>query len=145
MLRCSNCREMKPECEFGLDRTSSRGFSYECKSCAKERSKSRKRNRDPVEAKRNNLRRYGLTLEDFNNLVKKQNGCCAICREPCPNLHVDHCHLSFRNRGLLCTSCNKALGFFKDRIDLLEAAIEYLRKHQYAKASLTEILLKLGR
>lgn len=66
-----------------------------------------------------------------------QDGLCAICKapetpEPKGNLHVDHDHTSGRVRGLLCFPCNAGLGSFKDDIERLEAAIEYLK--MYASA-----------
>jgi hypothetical protein len=74
------------------------------------------------------LRRwYGMTLEDYDKMFAEQDGRCAICRETHERtLHVDHCHTTGRVRKLLCTECNTGLGKFKERPDLLEAAIAYL-------------------
>lgn len=79
---------------------------------------------------RNLLRDFGITLNDYNNLLNKQNGKCAICNGE-PNsknktLGVDHCHNTGRVRGLLCDKCNRGLGLFLDNIDLLGKAIKYL-------------------
>jgi hypothetical protein len=77
-----------------------------------------------------------LTVEEYNRMNFKQNGLCAICGKKetrtsrnniiC-NLAVDHCHITNIIRGLLCHNCNVGLGHFKDRIDLLEKAIVYLK------------------
>ena len=73
-------------------------------------------------------RKYGIDLLDYNNLLEKQNGLCAICN--CPpkdkSLVVDHCHIRGTVRGLLCHQCNSALGLFKDSIATLQKAVEYL-------------------
>jgi hypothetical protein len=58
-------------------------------------------------------------------MFEEQGGLCAICREA-PAAHVDHDHASGRVRGLLCFNCNGALGQFRDRRDLMLAAIAYL-------------------
>lgn len=73
-------------------------------------------------------KRYGLTLEAAEALVVASGGLCAICRrEAEPN--IDHCHASGRVRGVLCRACNKGLGHFYDKPDLLRAAAAYLERH----------------
>jgi len=78
------------------------------------------------------LQRYGLTMEQFNNLLAKQRGRCAICRcDRCPTfgrLSVDHDHTNSVVRGLLCDPCNKALGLFHDNLHFLKRALLYLQK-----------------
>ena len=90
------------------------------------------RDRHRLSALRNLLMtQYGLTLEQYNEIVKAQNGLCAICH--CPptkrRLDVDHDHTDGHVRQLLCERCNKGLGCFKDSLELLEAAVRYMRKH----------------
>lgn len=73
---------------------------------------------------------YGITLEQYNELLAKQKGICAICKEPSPNgkrLCVDHCHKTGKVRGLLCDICNKGVGHFRDNSEYLRAAINYLK------------------
>ncbi len=74
--------------------------------------------------------KYGITLEQYNTLLLKQNHCCAICcrheSEYSKRLSVDHCHKTGNIRGLLCTLCNTGLGVFKDDITNLASAISYL-------------------
>lgn len=75
------------------------------------------------------LRRYGLTLTQYDEMLAKQAGLCAICLTPPKqneHLAVDHCHASGAVRGLLCRACNTGLGFYKDDVELMKAAIAYL-------------------
>jgi hypothetical protein len=85
------------------------------------------------------LRRYGLTIEEYDALLAAQGGCCAICGRTEAGgrhrrLHVDHDH-GFAHgdkagvRGLLCTSCNMGLGRFKDDAVNLRRAADYLDRH----------------
>lgn len=75
-------------------------------------------------------RTYGITLAQYNLLLKYQNNVCAICNRPPKNirLNVDHCHRSKRVRGLLCFRCNKYLigRFNKEHADIFRKAASYL-------------------
>ncbi len=73
---------------------------------------------------------YGLTSERYEDMLLRQGGCCAVCKRPPSErkLSVDHCHATKRIRGLLCHSCNVALGLLKDNVDALASAIEYLKQ-----------------
>lgn len=71
---------------------------------------------------------FGISLEEFDQLVLKAGNCCQICTTPfteTPN--VDHCHSTGVIRGVLCGNCNRGLGLLKDDIDVLEKAIGYLK------------------
>ena len=71
---------------------------------------------------------YGVSLEQYEKLLEKQNHVCAICKKPSKKrLSVDHCHETLQIRGLLCHNCNTGLGHFKDNIERLQTAIEYLK------------------
>ena len=74
---------------------------------------------------------FGITVEEYNTLFQKQDGKCAICKihqkELNKRLAVDHCHITDTIRGLLCTNCNTGIGNLRDSIELLEAAIKYLK------------------
>jgi len=73
--------------------------------------------------------RYGITISDFKNMEKQQGYVCAICKQkPKTTFHVDHCHSTGKVRGLLCSSCNMALGLLKDNKMFLSQAIDYLSK-----------------
>jgi hypothetical protein len=87
---------------------------------------------NPRKVKANNLKQsYGLTLEEFDLLMEVQNGLCGICKTPLlptkSGTHVDHDHATGRIRGLLCGSCNKGLGNFRDSSAFLLAAASYLK------------------
>lgn len=80
-------------------------------------------------------RTYGLTVEDYYEMLENQENSCYICETTTPGragkgpervFAVDHCHQTGKVRGLLCHSCNKGLGFFKDNPVLLQKAITYL-------------------
>ena len=76
-------------------------------------------------------RTYGLGLDEFEFLVVAQSGRCAICcKQEGDRLHVDHDHDTGRVRGLLCGSCNRAMGLFHEDPSRFEAAGAYLRRPQ---------------
>lgn len=85
-------------------------------------------------------RKYGITVEQYDELLASQGGRCAICRrEPRPDisLHLDHDHQSGQLRGILCFRCNNALGDFDDDSTLLRAALGYLGQHQPVEDEVT--------
>jgi len=89
----------------------------------KERNREHYYNRD----RRRRLQSdYGLTPEQYNKILEAQGGLCAICKQS-RKLHVDHCHESGVVRGLLCRSCNTALGKLGDTSSGLMRAVRYLR------------------
>lgn len=73
-------------------------------------------------------KKFGLSIEEWDELFKKQDGRCGICRSILKYPCTDHNHSTGKVRGLLCGSCNKGLGFFKDSPEIMENAIEYLSK-----------------
>ena len=91
-----------------------------------------RRRTDPEHREREHGRRtrrmYGLSRDDYDALLARQGGVCAICgKKPGRRrLGVDHCHACKRIRGLLCTRCNPGLGQFDDDPRRLLMAIAYL-------------------
>lgn len=76
--------------------------------------------------------KYGITLDDYEDMAAEQKGCCKICGEYMGEaLRVDHCHTTGKVRGLLCNGCNVGLGNFKDSPEALLSAITYLREAKY--------------
>ena len=87
------------------------------------------------------LKKYGLTKETYNEILKQQNNKCAICKNEetntfkgqIVNLSIDHNHKTGKVRGLLCLKCNTSLGNLKDDISLFYKCIEYLNHYQKDK------------
>ena len=71
------------------------------------------------------LAKFGLTLDDFDEMVSSRAGRCDICNEE-STLCLDHDHVTGEVRGLLCRKCNRALGLLGDSIDGLATAVAYL-------------------
>lgn len=138
MKICSKCKENKPLNLFYKDNRSKLGVQSMCKDCFKnwQRTPTGK-----LTARKAHLvQTYSITLEQYNKLLEQQNYSCAICKtkdEDCykgsgNNLAVDHCHETGKVRGLLCASCNIMLGNAKDKIEILEEAITYLKSMKTA-------------
>jgi hypothetical protein len=81
-------------------------------------------------------KRYGITLEQYNEMVELQGGRCAICNKvPAGTNHtsrrlaVDHDHVTGTVRGLLCGPCNTTIGMIEDSPGMLDRMRRYLGKH----------------
>lgn len=84
-------------------------------------------------------RNTGFSEELFNTTLAYQRYACGICARDLTSVkpqtvHADHCHTSGRPRGVLCQSCNTALGKFNDDVALLERAIDYLKNPPVERA-----------
>ena len=129
-------------------------WAIQCKSCGKEHIQTGReiqRNNSSMsceyfkphnklfEDRRDGIirRQYGITLSEYDDMLKAQDYKCAICGNEDEvegkRLAIDHCHSEGRVRGLLCGKCNRALGLFYDNIDLLEKAKDYLIKYALAR------------
>ncbi len=95
---------------------------------------------NPDRVWRDNLKaKYRISVEKYFELFEQQKGVCKICNK-FPNdknvagnkrrLAVDHCHETKTIRGLLCSSCNIAVGGFRNNIDIMKSAIKYLKYWQ---------------
>lgn len=138
---CGRCKQDLPLSEFHACTRNKDGKQGWCKSCRKKhKSDERKqyhrdRYHNDTDGYRNYYytRTYKISLEDYNELMMKQGGVCAICGHVCKTgrkLSVDHCHTTGRVRGLLCGECNNGIGKLKDSIPLLEKAIRYLKANE---------------
>lgn len=88
---------------------------------------------------------YDMTANEYETLLIQQNYSCAICKRHESNfkkrLAVDHDHETGEIRGLLCNNCNNGLGRFKDNVDTLESAIDYLLAGNISVYSPTDEIL----
>ena len=128
MKYCPRCKQTKDFLDFHKNKSRADGLQAECKSCTIERACARKRPerkiQDRIRHKNNKLKDYGVT-ETIQELEESQSHKCAICGK-LADLHIDHCHLTNKYRGLLCMQCNTGLGKFYDNVEYLQQAIKYL-------------------
>lgn len=124
------------------------GLNNNCKDCVKERNNVNKeqikeyksnhylKNKEKAahkDRKNHLMRKYGITQEWYDEQLKIQDGSCKICGTKNPgkglkHFHVDHSHKTGKVRGLLCHSCNTGIGLFKEDVELIEKAIEYVNR-----------------
>ena len=129
---CVYCKQRKHMSEFRSRKQGRMGIGSSCKAC------DEAKNREYVEKNRMklNLKRYGITLEQYDEIVIEQAGRCAICLTAEVNgkgrFHVDHDHETGLIRGLLCNHCNWMLGHARDNTEIMRSAIRYLEKAQTA-------------
>jgi hypothetical protein len=137
---CRGCETCKPLLEFNNDRRKNDRLMSRCKTC-RNKSNAEWRRRNPnyeitrywsnptAHRERHLIRKYGVSLTDYNSMFSDQMGACAICGKTQRRaLDVDHCHKTGSVRGLLCTTCNQMIGHSGDSPDRLVKAAEYLRK-----------------
>jgi hypothetical protein len=153
--KCGKCRQTKPLDDFPSNARREDGHNKWCAACSERNATTKnayyRRNPAPIcqrqreynsknkdaSANRMLLLKYGISLETYNEMLAKQNGCCAICGTDKPSLNprfarfqVDHCHETGAIRGLLCHHCNNGLGCFKDDEALMLLAITYLKERK---------------
>jgi hypothetical protein len=132
MKTCSKCKEEKHLKDFAKATKKKDGLRGQCKACDQAyRDKTRDHVRDY-----HYKNRYGISYEEYKEKLAAQNYSCEICgsthveNERMKTLVVDHCHTTGKVRGLLCHSCNVALGAAKENEDILIACVSYLRAYK---------------
>ena len=73
---------------------------------------------------------YGISIEEYESMLESQSGLCAICAEPGQKLFVDHNHQTGKVRGLLCPSCNGALGMVREDLAIIDSLKAYVIIHE---------------
>ncbi len=141
MKTCTKCNISKSVEGYHKDKSTKDGRYPSCIKCNmhKRGDKVKKAIYDRAYRKTIGLKKVASRLKTpviiLNNTYHKQNGLCAICKNPetvirsdsTPvRLAADHDHLTKAFRGFLCANCNRGLGMFKDNITYLESAIVYL-------------------
>lgn len=111
--RCAICSEVKGRNEFRASKANAGGLATRCRSC---------------EAIARIAYKHGVDLTAAKDM--RERAACEICgRALCEKTRcIDHCHLTLKVRGVLCSNCNCMLGMSKDDPECLEAGAEYLRK-----------------
>lgn len=132
MKKCNKCNKLKGFGSYYKNRTYRDGYAHSCKECVKAYTKAhRKINPESYKAREFRAKNYGMSYKEYKKLVKDQGSACGICAKKVTgnSLHLDHCHKTNLVRGLLCSNCNIGLGHFKDCIDRLQSAADYLYKN----------------
>jgi hypothetical protein len=113
---CIRCNIEKTKDNFLLNKSSADGFNGWCKQCTKDATL---------------ITKYGITIDQYTQLLSKQNYKCALCETSNPGGNtnvfvVDHNHITGKIRGLLCNHCNTGLGKLRDSSTLLLKAAQYV-------------------
>ena len=78
---------------------------------------------------------FGMTLQEYNHILAYQGGRCGICQclpeEETRKFAVDHCHVTGKIRGILCRGCNVGIGNLKDDVEVVQAALAYLKNGRH--------------
>ncbi len=129
---CKDCLIIKPLSAFHSNKghTARKGCKSVCKKCT-----NAKNIYDPQVARQRGLKhKYGMSIEQYDEMLKDQGNCCAICGTNTPGhkgrFVVDHNHKTGQVRALLCSACNTLLGMSKDDPKTLRKAARYLETHK---------------
>ncbi len=115
MKKCITCGATKILKEYTI-RSDTGKHKNECKQCVNDKA---------------TIRRYGISLNDYDLMLEEQGGVCAICGTDDPRasrFHIDHNHGTGKVRGLLCATCNQGIGLLQDSPFVLSQALNYLLK-----------------
>jgi hypothetical protein len=79
------------------------------------------------------IHNYGITLNEKQNILKQQNYKCLVCNKNLKNIntryiHIDHNHKTKKIRGILCQTCNLALGLLKENPAIIYRLFQYVKK-----------------
>jgi len=126
--KCSKCHGIFPATPefFHRNCTVKGGLDGWCKGCKKEYHKNIRKNRYL-------LKRFNITIEEFEEMLEVQDYSCVICNKQLnggKETQIDHCHKTGKIRGVLCYNCNLALGHFSDNPYIFVKAIKYLKENR---------------
>lgn len=155
MRRCTKCGLEKTENYFPRSKArvtnkNPRGFSSHCKKCTntevsawgkKHPAKTRiwaaqwdlkhwPMTRRELDRRRELVKKYGITFQEWDRIKQAQEGKCAICGRRPDKLVTDHCHTTKIVRGLLCDTCNRCLGLIKESKETLLKMVDYIKKFE---------------
>lgn len=137
--KCSKCAETKVLALFNPHPHATNRRRPECAECTKKYHRAHRSKKPQGWDRKYALKKFfGLTLDQYAAMVVAQSGKCAICGTTKSDriskyLCVDHNHETGKVRGLLCHNCNRGIGFLKDNVKLLAAALQYLTSFEEGK------------
>lgn len=137
---CGKCKQWLPLSSFARNSKKWDGLQERCNDCRRKHWDTIGRNTKtvpPLEIRRKRhrvqlIKSYGISEDEFNLILQKQKGKCAICGttdwgRPSPS--IDHDHTTGKVRALLCNRCNRTLGLAEDSPELLIKMAEYLKNY----------------
>lgn len=156
MRKCASCKNNKIKSEFGLNSHRKDLLNVYCKQCVREKSRAKypneksrtynperskkyresksesQKRKDSIVKRKSFLKtKYGITIEEYQIMLESQQNKCAICERHGSTLQktlcVDHNHVTGKIRGLVCSPCNRTLGFLK--IDTTDRFARNLMKY----------------
>ncbi len=133
MKTCIGCKKELTLSSFYKDKHRKDGHYPRCKQCQSVYTSNWRKN-NTLKARGHYIKhRYGITLEQYDDMLEEQADGCSICMTVFPgggkkSFFIDHDHKTGKIRGLLCRECNLMIGHAKDNNDTLRAAINYLEK-----------------
>lgn len=135
MKTCNRCKIEKEFSAFHKNARNKDGLNNRCGKCTVEYNNERYRKNDSMKKYQKDywngnvrkLKKYGLSVEQYREMLSRQGNCCAICKQELIQQYVDHCHTTGKVRGILCLKCNTGIGLLGDSIEYLQNAISYLQ------------------
>jgi hypothetical protein len=132
MFTCRKCGEEKPEDQMIFQTVNGKRYDY-CRDCKKKQQKRWKKFNPKKRAIQQridtNKKFYGLSQQQYENMIIEQDNRCAICEQKFTHdniPYVDHDHITGEVRGLLHNKCNSMLGMANDDPKILRNAADYL-------------------
>lgn len=147
---CRQCKTSKPLTDFYADTYSPKFLRQPCKECHRANRRKSYADGPGSEQALGYLlkKKYGLSLEQYNQMLTAQGNRCAVCRQPetvkssygkPQRLSVDHDHATGKVRGLLCLRCNKLAGIVENNYNVIPLAKEYIRRHNEAFSQVEDL------
>lgn len=132
--KCNRCKNELDASKFHRNKANKDGLNNRCAKCTVEYNNERYHKNDNLKiyqrayakANKTRLKKYGITVSQYEQMLENQNNSCAICLKSFGQVYVDHCHATGKVRGLLCLKCNTGIGLLEDSVENLKNAISYL-------------------
>jgi hypothetical protein len=136
--KCIDCGKLKnrEECFYKRNGNSD-GRQNRCKDCTRVKradsikawSKANPDKRRRTSKNSSLKKKYGITIEQYEEMYEDQDGLCMVCLRPNTIMGVDHNHRTGKVRALLCYQCNWGIGMAGESIQVLQSMIDYLRHY----------------